>query len=590
MIGNMISKNLILWIFLAGTMVSAQVSFKAIPDKTTAKVGEKIQLSFIITTSQDVEIDQITFPGFAGFQMLGRNTSQNFNYSNGRTTRQYMETVVLLAQKQGRITINPASIVVNGKKIQSNPVTFTITKANTRKSNQGNELVFMNLTLSQDQVYPNQPVIAEIKLFARSFDALRRRSELEVPGMSDFQVIPLSKNQERDFEQVFVDNQVYVSEKIAEFQLIPKSTGELVIPPFNLRVAIPLDFFEEKIVAVSTKATTMTIRPFPENAPRSFTGAVGNFKFKTNIDKNELSSNESINYEIELIGEGNFSSIRIPQITVPGEIEIYSPKSRKAYQTTAKGEKGKLVDSYVLVPQYGGDFQINPIEFTFFNPSTEEYTTINTEKQLVKVEGESIDDVEEENKISQDDTIAKNTIQKTIDLIPDLPKEISGIFNSEKSDTQVMEDHQKSSSWWYWLTLIPIAAMGIWWFTRKKKVTSKKVKDPNHITQVFDYKPIIRNDLYQLKQFSNQNDRKAFLDQSQKLLNDIVVFVQKEQRIYDVTEARKILSEKKSDRFANRWETLYNQTQMMKYGVVNEDTELEKQYDTIAALIKDLIK
>lgn len=582
---------LFLWIFLAGTLVSAQVSFKAVPDKTSAGTGEKIQLSYIITTSNNVELTQITFPGFAGFQMLGRNTRESFNYTNGRTTRQIMETVILVPQKQGKITVNPASILVDGKRVQSNSVTFTIHKAEPKKAAQGSELVFMDINVSKDQLYPNETFLAEVRLYARSFDALRRRSEVEVPGMSDFQVVQISKNQERDFEQVNVNNQVYISEKIAEFQLTPKSTGQLVIPPFKLRVAVPLDFFEEKIIPVSTAVVTVDVKDFPPNAPESFNGAVGKFTLNSHLDKASVNSNESVNYEVELIGEGNFSSINLPKIVVPDEIEIYPPKTRNAFQTTNTGEKGKIVDNYVLVPQYGGEFNIPPVEFTYFDPENGHYRTIQTDAEPFTVEGDTREEVaaaQQDEIRAQNDSANGNAISKTIDLIPEIPKEITGIFKKENIQNKPQE--AGGTPWWYLLAILPVLGFGYWFFAVRKKKTHKHERDPNHVTQVFDYKPILRNDLAELKALANKNDRDGFFKRGQKLLNNVVVFVSKEQRIYDVVAARKVLSEKKSDGFVHRWEKLYNEMQIMNYGVIDEEKDLLNEYHEAESLIKELLK
>lgn len=584
---------LFLWILMAGAMVSAQVSFKAVPDKTTAKIGDRIQLSYIITTSRNLEINQITFPSFSGFQMLGRNSSESFNYTNGRTTRQIMETVILMPQKQGKITVNPASIMVDGERVQSNSVTFTITKADPKKENQSNSLVFMNIELSKNEVYPNETLLASVKLYARSFDALRRRSEIEVPGISDFQVVQLSKNQERDFEQVAHNNQVYISEKIAEFQLTPKSTGQLVIPPFKLRVAVPLDFFEEKIIPVATDVKTVIVKDFPANAPAAFAGAVGDFEFNTHLENNDLSINESVDYEVELIGEGNFSSIKLPKIKVPDEIEIYPPKTRNSYQTTLAGEKGKIAESYVLVPQYGGEFKIPALEFTFFNPESGKYKTITTPVQQLNVAGETKEEIraaQQEKLAKENDTINKSAIDKTIDLIPNIPREITGIFDGDQAENNVEAVTEEGMSWWYLLAVIPVIGLGYLFFTSRNKKPKKRERNPNHVTQVFDYKPILRNDLSELKSLALKDNGTEFFKRSQKLLNNVVVFINKEQRIYDVVEARKILTEKKSDGFAHRWERLYNEIQIMNYGQINEDSELMKVYDAIESLIKELLK
>lgn len=586
-------KSLIIWLLMVGALASAQVSFKAVPDKTTASVGERIQLSFIITTSENVDMEQIVFPSFAGFQMLGRNVGQSVNYNNGKTTRQFMETVVLRPQKQGKITIRGATVKINGELHTSNPVTLTITKAKPKVSDKYKKLVFMDIQLSKDKVYPNETLYASVKLYAKSYDALRRRSDIEVPGLSDFQVKKLSSNEQRDFQQVVVNNQVYIAEQIAEFQLTPKTTGELVIPPFTLRVAIPLDFFDEKIVTVNTDEQKIFVKDLPDNAPKEFSGAVGDFSFATHVEDTEVKTNQSVDYEVELIGEGNLSGIILPKIEAPKELEVYPPKTRNAFQLSLHGEKGKLVDKYVIVPQYGGMFTIPSIRFCFFNPNEEAYKTIQTDEVELHVKG--ITKAQEEAKQEQQkvlDSIENDTVNaKDNDFLPNIPEEITNIFNEPKNENAPRNPTvSQKPKWWLWLFLIPVLGLILWLIFRKKKKKSKG-EDVTGSAK-FNSKELkqkMHSDLKQLKTLAQQNQRDAFLEKSRDLLNDVVIYSAQEKRTYDVTEAKKLLTESKSANFVHRWEQLYNQTQMMKYGVVNSELELTQHYTAHEELFKDLL-
>ena len=581
-----LNRNLFLMIFLVGGVLSAQISFKTVPDKTTAKVGERIQLSFIITTSQDLEFDQITFPSFSGFQMLGRNIGQNFSYTNGRMTKQYMETVVLMPQKQGKFTINGGFVMVDGKKYQSNPVILTITKAAPKTSSQNNQLVFMEVVLDKNKVYPNENINAEIKLYARSFDALRRRTDLEVPGMSDFQVREISQNQDRDFEQERINNQVYISESIAQYQLTPTSTGELVIPAFSLRVAIPLDLFDEKVIEVKTNHRTIQVDEFPANAPSNFMGAVGDFRLVTHLDKEECNINESINYEIELIGEGNFSSIILPKMEIPTDLEVYPPKTRNSFKLTSSGEKGKLVDRYTIVPQYGGVFEIPSVEFCYFNPSSSEYITLVTDKEVLQVNGLSKNELLASNssKPSTDSIYSKKGEEEN-SIIPALPQKITKIFN--KPEVSAAEDSKKwKIEWWHGGLGIPILAGLLWFFVFRNK-DKKALSTKGNELGKSNFKILFKEDLQELKTAEQSGNRSVFLKKYQEILNTLVIAHSNESMQYDLKEGSNILSEKISPDFATRWETLNKQIQTMSYGIADAQMDYQQKYKELEDLIKE---
>lgn len=579
-----IQRYLFFVFLMAGSFVSGQVSFKTVPDKTTAEVGERIQLSFIVTTSKDLEVEQIMFPSFSGFQMLGRNVGQNFSFNNGRTTRQYMETVVLLAQKPGKYTIKGGYVMVDGQKLHSNPVTLHITESKKQpKSNEGH-LVFMEVLLDDNDVYPNENVNVEIKLYAKSYDALRRRTDLEVPGMSDFQVREISKNKDRNFEQEMINNDVYISESIAQYQLTPKKTGELVIPAFKLRVAIPLDFFEEKIVTVRTNHRTIHVKDFPPKAPTIFRGAVGDFKLVTHIDKEEVNVNESIIYELELLGEGNLSSINIPSLNIPKNIESYPSKPRNAFQVTSTGEKGKIVDKYVLIPQKGGDYIIPKIQFCYFDPKTEKYITIHSEEVKLKVQG---DEQENTVEIADTDSITIDSTD-TQSILPSIPTEITNIFKKPNNDLKVDEQDAEFSNWWYAGLSLPILAGLVWFFMAKRK-GEKEENSSSGFTKAnaASLKLQIKTDLKELKQIKGSEHRTHFLKKSQELLNSLIVYLSGEDKNYTVEEAKSILREKRSEDVANKWETVYYQIQSMSYGMPTDEMNLDAKYAAIEELIKE---
>ena len=586
-----LDKSIFLLILFAGTFVSAQISFKAVPDKTSARVGERIQLSFIITTSQDLDFEQVTFPSFTGFQMIGRNVGQNFSYTNGRMTKQFMETVILVPQKKGKYTVSGGYVIVDGKKYQSNSVTFNISEAAPKTKVQDSQLVFMEVILDKNKVYPNENINAEIKLYAKSFDALRRRSDLEVPGMSDFQVREVSKNKDRDFEQEMINNQVYISESIAEYQLTPKSTGELVIPAFTLRVAIPIDMFDERVVQVRSNHRSIDVVDFPANAPAIFKGAVGDFRLLSHLDKNDVNTKESVNYEIELIGEGNFSSIILPKIDVPKDLEVYPSKTRNSFQTTSSGEKGKIVDRYVMVPQYGGVFNIPEIKFCYFNPKTEKYITITSDAQELKVIGETKQEALSNKEIAKTDSIQQDSAKSEKSILPEIPAEISNIFKKPKNDLSVdKQESSGSNSWWYAGLGLPLIAALLWFFTFRKPKDDQEDQIKDAAINSLNLKSKLRSDLKDLQVAQKNQDKESFLRKANEILNDIVVKKAGEHKIYDVNEASSILSNQVSNDFASRWEKLYNDVQSMSYGMASNGMDLEGKYDALENLVKESLK
>lgn len=565
----------------AATIVTAQTSFKAVANKTEVSVGEKIELSFMLTSDKSKSTKSLEFPSFQGFQMVGRSTSNNFSIRQGEMQRQYVETVILIPQKTGKITINPAKIKIGDKTISSNSVTINVTKdSSTRNSTNGEQIVFMEIKLSKEEAYPNEPIQAIIKLYARSYDALRRRSDLEVPGISGFQVKRINRNTDkRDFKQEVINNQVYVSEEIEAYSLLPQQTGEVTIPPFKIRVAIPLDFFDERIVLLKTDEKIINVKNLPTPIPKDFKGAIGNFKFNTFLEKDKAETNQSINYELELIGKGNLSGIKLPKIKLSDDLEVYPPKNRKSIQAIGQGQVGKIIDSYVIVPQYGGSFDIPEVKLTFFNPETEKYQTIKTERKTIEVQGEPKPKAITKAEKEEEETEEKKEDSTSLKIkIPNL--DFKNIAFSESIEN---EGNSTGNKYGYlWWTTLPIGLLGLFLVLRKKKGKKKK-------SIVFPASEL-KSTLKEMKELAKRKEFQEFYNQANMLLNGVVCYTEQSDKNYTLLEGKEVLQLKTNNSFANKWEDLSVYAQNNRYGQQHEAEDLLKEYTKFDELIKELLK
>jgi len=104
----------------------------------------------------------------------------------------------------------------------------------------------------------------------------------------------------------------------------------------------------------------------------------------TEISANKDKANEAINIKINIRGIGNLPLIDNPQINFPKEFEIYDPKITDNTKTSNVGVSGSKEYNYLVIPRYQGDFTIDPIIFSYFNPSTNKSETINIQPYCFK--------------------------------------------------------------------------------------------------------------------------------------------------------------------------------------------------------------
>ena len=70
---------------------------------------------------------------------------------------------------------------------------------------------------------------------------------------------------------------------------------------------------------------------------------------------------------------------------MPSALEVYEPEFDENVRTTLSGMQGKVADSYTIVPAFKGKYPIPSISFSYFDPKTENYATINSEEILINV-------------------------------------------------------------------------------------------------------------------------------------------------------------------------------------------------------------
>jgi hypothetical protein len=163
-----------------------------------------------------------------------------------------------------------------------------------------------------------------------------------------------------------------------------KSTGD----PFDNFFNDP--FFNQNVRNISKKlvanAVHINVKPLPKKGkPAHFTGAVGDFKFESGIDKNKLTTNDALTYTITVTGRGNIELIDAPKVNFPSDFEAYDPKVVNNTVKTNIGISGSKKFEYLAIPRNPGDFTIDPVTFSYFNPADKKYHTITSPSYKIHV-------------------------------------------------------------------------------------------------------------------------------------------------------------------------------------------------------------
>lgn len=580
------------------TALAQQISFKSDAEKTQVSLGEAFSVGFFIESNTDsYTIDQpMKYPQHKGLQIVGEQRSQNVSYVNGRGIIEDGIVLAFVAEKEGKYRVGSAKIVINGKTYTSKPVDVVVKGSGLVHNNfksSTSQPVFLQSKVSKTNPFVNEQVGLSVKLYVKDLSYLNRKQNFR-QGNLDGLSPKIVKSSPENIKQEIVGGKQYFSEEIARYYVFPQKPGKIEIDPFSVDVVLPTTYGAEP-VEVRSNSVVINAKALPEEGrPKNFSGAVGQFKMNASVDKKEVSTNESVNFDVEIIGTGNFNTINLPEIKTPKNLEKFAPKKRDAYKTYDTGMKGKIAEQTVLVPNYGGEYTISPVEFSYFDPAKEKYITLKSDSINLSVSGSN------QSNNGTTNLVTNSSSDSTI---------------SDKID-EIKNDVKEGKSGWLWLTGSVIAlSLGSLFLMRKKnkpveKNIEPKVKPINEQKKVENFQPktetqkftlvekpiinsnLISAELEELKQKINTDDQKDFYQLQENILCNVAM---KKTNIdlahFSDGIIENILLEKGVNKLAvEQWKLLLNNARQAKYAFGGLNQNLEEVFEATQNVVEELMR
>ncbi|MBQ4462069.1 MAG: protein BatD, partial [Bacteroidaceae bacterium] len=222
---------------------------------------------------------------------------------------------------------------------------------------------------------------------------------LNMPDMKGFhtQEVPLSK--EKTFEVERRNGINYNTCVWSQYVLFPQQSGKLEIPALKAEAVVlqdngsddPFDAMlngNGKVPVkkfIPTPKITIDVMPLPSK-PDNFSGAVGDFDIKSEVNTTKLKENETLTLKITVEGNGNMKLLTAPKVEVPSELEAYDPKVTDNTELTPNGVKGNKTFEYMFIPRSKGEYTIPAVEFVYFDLKTKRYKTVKSRVFTIHVE------------------------------------------------------------------------------------------------------------------------------------------------------------------------------------------------------------
>lgn len=431
--------HLSMFLSLAAMIAVAQVKLVASANKRSIQENDFVTIQFNIENTR--QVDQFVPPMFRGCKVVqGPMHVTGASVINGVQSNYVSFVYVIQPLSTGRFSFSGASAKINGNRQVFNTVKVDVTESLTAGSSfklpnslrddmpekqlysdyvlyKGENIqekirknLFIKVDVNKQSCYEGEPIVASYKLYTRlrSESKVSRRPSFNgfsVYDMVDPSVQPsgIEKLNGKDFN-------VYL---IRKAQLFPLQSGALELDAAEVENAVTFlkadaatkengknlpelirafeadDVLNEGVktekVSIRSNPVIVTVKALPEfHRPGSFDGAVGRFSIEANVDKKKVAVKDDVTLKVIIKGEGNFGIINAPSIHWPSNVEAYDATAKEDFLKNLVPLRGYKAFEFSFVPNTAGDVLIPPIEFSYFDPRTQQYHTVLTDSLHVE--------------------------------------------------------------------------------------------------------------------------------------------------------------------------------------------------------------
>lgn len=220
-------------------------------------------------------------------------------------------------------------------------------------------------------------------------------------------------------------------------------------PDFNADFMTSYDY-EDVPVKLKSAPIKIQVSDIPTALqPKSFDGAVGTYTIESTIDKTEMTTDDAATITFRVSGSGNLKLIGTPVIRFPEDIDAFDAKVNDTITNTNDIIAGYKTFSYTFAPRIAGTFTIPSTDFSYFEPQTQTFKTLNTPSYTIHVKPGN-----------NDNQFVKNR----------LPKDIHDIQNTTPSNLKRQKISLPSSPlYWGGFALPLLAYLGIAVYRKKEE-------------------------------------------------------------------------------------------------------------------------
>nr|NJM01083.1 tetratricopeptide repeat protein [Desulfobacula sp.] len=333
--------------------------------------------------------------GITDFKVTPRGTSSSYQFINGKSQSTFSYQFILIPLKQGTLRIPAIKAEREGETVFTEEILITVS---TEKPAQGEvKSLFARAEVSDEKPFMGQPVIYSLKIFtSKRLSGLGFENPLEFRGFS-------AKPVERDHTYTQTLSGVPFQVTQADYVLFPSGPGVFTLDPAVLTAQVMVQsnrnpgrpsifndpFFSSdafKPVRVVSNPVNIEVLPLPAySGPAPFSGLVGRFDIRADLDKTSLQAGESATLTLTISGSGNIMDAGLPSMDLGRNFKTYDDTPTETLTLTEKGYEGERVFKKALVPVHPGNYRIPPLVLVYFDTEKKAYEEVSTREIALAV-------------------------------------------------------------------------------------------------------------------------------------------------------------------------------------------------------------
>ncbi len=369
-----------------------EIEISAVVDKTSISVNESIDLTVTISGGKG----SVDVSGIQDFTVISHGTSTRLQIINGQASKKTSYNYTLIPKRDGDLIVPPLPVSTDRGIFNTKVITIRVSQKPIE--HRGGNDVIVSSDVSEQNPYNGQQITYTFTLK----NAVQiHEAKFQKPEFSGFS----SKEIEREEPyRTVISGREYIVTQIT-YILVPLKTGKKIIEPAVIECNIVRrikrgggssfgSFFNDSFFnragletkVFKTSPLTVNVKPLPKySSDIKFSGLVGNFKLKAELENNTLCVGDSTTLSVIIDGTGNIMDAQKPEIIIPDRFKVYEDSPEKNITAGKTGFSGKKVFRFALVAIQQGTFTIEPVRLVYFDVDRDKYKTISSSPFSINV-------------------------------------------------------------------------------------------------------------------------------------------------------------------------------------------------------------